>query len=254
MTLIGNPQNMLIGESLDLSFARYLLDAGLPSLLGLGVVWLVIVRAVRGRWEAAGVAVPPVEAPPFDRWQTGKGLLIIVALVILFLFSSHPRDVMALAAAGILLSSRRMASRDILGLVDWHLLVLFVGLFVVNGTVSSSGLLAAAMDRLAAFGVDLADPDRLFFAAAALSNLVSNVPAVMLLLPYAQSAPAGAVLALASTLAGNLFIVGSIANIIVIDQGRRLGVSIGWRRHASVGVPVTLGTLALAWLWLWLRR
>ncbi len=173
--------------------------------------------------------------------------------MILFVSTPYPRAVLALAAAGILLSSRRMASREILGLVDWHLLVLFIGLFVVNGILESSGTLAFAMRELEALGINLGQPGTLFVATAALSNLVSNVPAVMLLLPYAKGASAGAALALASTLAGNLFVVGSIANIIVLDQARRLGVEIGWRRHARVGVPVTIGTLALAWLWLWLR-
>jgi Na+/H+ antiporter NhaD/arsenite permease-like protein len=168
----------------------------------------------------------------------------------LFLATSFRRDVVALAAAGLLLSSRRMASREILGLVDWHLLVLFVGLFVVNGVLETSGVLALAMRELSAFGVGFEGRGGLFVATAALSNLVSNVPAVMLLLPYAKGPEAGAILALSSTLAGNLFIVGSIANIIVLDQARRLGVEISWRRHARVGVPVTLATLALAWVWL----
>jgi Na+/H+ antiporter NhaD/arsenite permease-like protein len=124
----------------------------------------------------------------------------------------------------------------------------------VNGTLESSGTLAFAMRELSSMGIHFAEPGRLFLATAALSNLVSNVPAVMLLLPYAQGPEAGAILALSSTLAGNLFVVGSIANIIVLDQARRLGVEIGWRRHARVGVPVTIATLALAWLWLWLRH
>ncbi len=254
LTLIGNPQNMLIGESLGLSFGGYLLDASVPSLVGLGVVWIVIVHSVNGRWETSDRVAPVVESPSFDRWQTAKGLVVIGALVLFFLASPFPRDVAALAAAGLLLSNRRMASREILGLVDWHLLVLFLGLFVVNGVLESSGTLAFAMRELSALGIDFAGPGRLFLAAAALSNLVSNVPAVMLLLPYAQGPEAGAILALSSTLAGNLFVVGSIANIIVLDQARRLGVEIGWRRHARVGVPVTIATLALAWIWLWLRR
>jgi len=83
-----------------------------------------------------------------------------------------------------------------------------------------------------------------------LSNLVSNVPAVMLLLPHASHPLAGPVLALASTLAGNLLIVGSIANIIVVDQARRLGVDIDWHTHARIGIPVTLATLAVAAAWL----
>jgi Na+/H+ antiporter NhaD/arsenite permease-like protein len=254
MTLIGNPQNMLIGESLRLSFGGYLLDAGVPSILGLAVVWLGIVWQVKGRWEVRELATPGVESSPFDRWQTAKGILVIGALVAFFLASSFPRDVLALAAAGILLSSRRMASREILGLVDWHLLVLFIGLFVVNGTLESSGAPSLVMRELGALGIDLGKPGMLFVVTAALSNLVSNVPAVMLLLPYAKGSDSGAVLALSSTLAGNLFVVGSIANIIVLDQARRLGVEIGWRRHARVGVPVTIATLAIAWIWLWLRR
>ena len=253
LTLIGNPQNMLIGERLRLSFAGYLLDAAIPSLLGLAVVWIVLVLQTRGRWAAPETALA-VEAPPLDRWQTAKGALVIGALVILFLATSFRRDVIALAAAGILLSSRRMASREILGLVDWQLLVLFVGLFVVNGVLETSGTLAHVMGELRARGVDFAGPSRLFLATAALSNLVSNVPAVMLLLPFARGPDAGAILALSSTLAGNLFVVGSIANIIVLDQARRLGVAIGWRRHAKAGVPVTILTLAIAWLWLYLRR
>jgi Na+/H+ antiporter NhaD/arsenite permease-like protein len=83
--------------------------------------------------------------------------------------------------------------------------------------------------------------------------MVSNVPAVMLLLPMASHSLAGPILALASTLAGNLFLVGSIANIIVVDQAARLDVQITWQEHARVGIPVTLLTLALAAGWLWVR-
>jgi Na+/H+ antiporter NhaD/arsenite permease-like protein len=146
-----------------------------------------------------------------------------------------------------------MASRDLIGLVDWHLLVLFVGLFVVNHAVAEAGLAPQASASLRSWGVDLERPAWLFPLTAVLSNLVSNVPAVMLLLPHAQHPLAGPVLALSSTLAGNLLIVGSIANIIVVDQAKALGVDIGWRRHARVGIPVTLATLALAAGWLWLR-
>lgn len=86
-----------------------------------------------------------------------------------------------------------------------------------------------------------------------LSNLVSNVPAVMLLLRAATHPLSGPILALASTLAGNLLLIGSIANLIVAEQAAPLGVRIGWRDHARVGVPVTLMTLLVAALWLALR-
>jgi Na+/H+ antiporter NhaD/arsenite permease-like protein len=140
-----------------------------------------------------------------------------------------------------------------LGLVDWHLLVLFAGLFVVHHAVQDAGLTDFATAAAVSAGVDLGSPPWLFAAAVVLSNVFSNVPAVMLLLPAATGPTAGAVLALASTLAGNLLLVGSIANLIVVDQAGRLGVEIGWREHARVGVPVTLVTLAAAALWLWLR-
>jgi len=251
-TLIGNPQNMLIGQTLRLSFAGFLADALVPALVGLGAVWLLVRICVRGRWESAQPAAA-VAAPPLDAWQTAKGLVLLTLLVLGFLFAPVPREVLALGGAALLLMSRRMASRDLIGLVDWHLLLLFIGLFVVNHAVADAGLASRASSSLRGAGVDLADVRWLFPVTAVLSNLVSNVPAVMLLLPHASHPLAGPVLALASTLAGNLLIVGSIANIIVVDQAAALGVRIGWRQHARVGVPVTLVTLAIAALWLWLR-
>jgi Na+/H+ antiporter NhaD/arsenite permease-like protein len=265
-TLIGNPQNMLIGQKLDLSFRGYFLEAivpvaiGLAAALGLAATWGVIAGLTRGRWTLRETAseIPArragdVAPRPLQRWQTTKGLIVLAALVLAFLVTPWPRDVVALAAAGLLLLSRRTASRDILGLVDWELLVLFAGLFVVNDALLASGTLAGVVTSLASAGIDLHGAGPLFVGAAALSNLVSNVPAVMLLLPMADHARAGAILALASTLAGNLVLVGSIANLIVVEQAARLGVRIGWREHARVGVPVTLVTLALAAGWLWVR-
>jgi len=251
-TLIGNPQNMLIGQRLNLPFAGYLLDAGVPALLGLAAVWVVIWATVSGRWRAH-TPIPRVEELTFSAWQTTKGTVVLVALVLAFLFTALPRDAMALSAAGVLLLSRRTASRHVIGLVDWHLLVLFIGLFVVNHALAASGALAAGLHWLAEFGVDLARPAVLFVTTVVLSNLVSNVPAVMLLLPTSTHGMAGPVLGLSSTLAGNLLLVGSIANLIVVEQAAQLGVRVSWRAHARVGVPVTLLTLALAAVWLFVR-
>ena len=255
-TLIGNPQNMLIGQTLRLSFPAFLADALVPAALGLAVVWAAIALSVRGRWNRATTPAPQrraADTPPVDRWQTSKGLAVVALLVLGFLFAPVPREVLALGAAALLLTSRRMASREILGLVDWHLLVLFVGLFVVNHAFAAAGFAARASGALRTAGADLTDVRWLFPATAVLSNLVSNVPAVMLLLPLATHPLAGPALALSSTLAGNLLIVGSIANIIVVEQARALGVEIGWRCHARIGIPVTLATLAIAAGWLWLR-
>jgi Na+/H+ antiporter NhaD/arsenite permease-like protein len=256
-TLIGNPQNMLIGQTLRLSFAGYAAEAIPPVVIGLVLSWIVIVLHVRGRWEpmACPGGMPPSEpSEPLDRWQTTKGLLVALVILLAFLFTSWPREVVALTGAGILLTSRKLHSGKMLGLVDWELLVLFMGLFIVNDALQRTGLPARLMAQSAALGLPLDQPAPLFGAAFVLSNIVSNVPAVMLLLPTASHhALGGPLLALASTLAGNLFIVGSIANIIVVDAAARRGVRIDWRRHAGVGVPVTCATLAVAGLYLGLR-
>jgi Na+/H+ antiporter NhaD/arsenite permease-like protein len=256
-TLIGNPQNMLIGQTLRLSFTHYLAQAALPTVAGLVAVWAVVALQVRGRWTASsigGAAAGPIAAESnaeFDRWQTAKGLGVATLLLVVFLATDWPRELAALAGAGALLTSRKLHSRATLGLVDWQLLVLFIGLFVVNGAFAATGLPAALLGGAKARGLDLRHPASLFIATVLLSNAVSNVPAVMLLLPLASQRADGPLLALASTLAGNLFVAGSIANIIVVDAAARRGIEIDWLRHARTGVPVTLSTLALAALALW---
>ncbi len=254
-TLIGNPQNMLIGEVLKLPFGGYFLEAIVPVLAGLAALWALLAWQTRGRWQAAPPSdprpPPPPEADevPFDRWQTAKGLAVAAVLIAVFLFTDLPRDVAALTGAGVLLMSRRLHSTHMLGLVDWELLVLFIGLFVVNHALEQTGVTAQVVHWLAAQGFALAEPAPMFAAAALLSNVVSNVPAVMLLLPAATEPFSGPMLALVSTLAGNLFIVGSIANIIVVDAARRQGIVIDWRRHLRTGLPVTIATLAITAAW-----
>lgn len=253
-TLIGNPQNMLIGQSLGLSFSSYALDALVPSALGLLVVWGVLVWQTRGRWERAPAAdVSSGRAVAYDAWATNKALACAAFLLVAFVVSPWPREVLALGVAGVLLLSRRTRSREVLARVDGQLLLLFMGLFVVNHAFAEHGHMRSWLDALGERGVDLSRPRNLFLACVPLSNLVSNVPAVLLLLPSATHPQAGAILALASTLAGNLMLVGSIANLIVVDQARLAGVHIGWREHARAGVPITLITLAIAALWLALR-
>jgi Na+/H+ antiporter NhaD/arsenite permease-like protein len=259
-TVIGNPQNMLIGQTLGLSFAGYAAEAAAPVVAGLAITWMLIVAGVRGRWlqqaAAGALPLPPDAAVPekLDRWQTAKGLAVALGVLLAFLFAPWPREVVALAGAGVLLMSRKLHSAKMLGQVDWELLVLFMGLFVVNDALQRTGLPAQLVADSGALGLRLDHPAPLFGAAFVLSNIVSNVPAVMLLLPVAQQQPlAGPLLALASTFAGNLFIVGSIANIIVVDAAARRGVHIGWKRHAAVGVPVTLATTAVTAVYLWWR-
>ena len=256
-TLIGNPQNMLIGEVLNLSFGAYMVDALPPVILGLAALWAIVVWSLRDGSSPpapASDAPPIIEEPVLDRWQTTKGLVVAGGLMVVFLFTDWPRDVAALVGAGVLLLSQRFHSSKVMGLVDWELLVLFVGLFIVNHALAASGATEQAISWIAAQGIAPGEAGPLFVVTLVLSNLVSNVPAVMLLLPVAEGAHAGPTLALVSTLAGNLFIVGSIANIIVVDAARRQGIEIDWRRHARIGVPVTVVTLAITAGWLVLNR
>ncbi|MBT9502490.1 MAG: anion transporter [Burkholderiaceae bacterium] len=249
LTLIGNPQNMLIGETLKLPFGAYLLEALVPVSLSLLALWA---------WLARGLSRPHTPAPSMaagddcialDRWQSAKGVAVAAALLAVFLFTDWPRDVAALVGAGLLLLSQRFHSSKVMREIDWELLVLFMGLFVVNHALELTGLSARGVAALAQSGVDLSQPAPLFASTLLLSNLVSNVPAVMLLLPLAREPWAGPMLALVSTLAGNLLLVGSIANLIVVDAARRQGIAIDWRMHARVGVPVGLLSLLLAAGW-----
>jgi Na+/H+ antiporter NhaD/arsenite permease-like protein len=136
--------------------------------------------------------------------------------------------------------------------IDWALLVLFTGLFVVIGGVEASGLAAQILDGAAAVG--LYRPAVLTVVTAILSNLVSNVPAVLLfktVIPtFGEPARAWLLLAMASTLAGNLTILGSVANLIVVEQARGAGIQIGFLEYSRVGVPVTALTLLVGWLFL----
>lgn len=257
-TLIGNPQNMLIGSVLQLPFGGYVRQALPPVLIGLALLWgWLAFGPGRGSphpdpLPQAGERANADEEPAFDSWQTTKGLVVAGSLMLIFLFTDWPRDVAALVGAGVLLLSRRLQSAHVMGLVDWPLLILFMGLFVVNHAFETTGLAAQAVAWLGAQGVHLTDPGPLLVAGALLSNLVSNVPAVMLLLPHLGGGDdqAGVMLALVTTFAGNLLLVGSIANLIVADLARQQGIVIDWKRHAVTGIPVTLATLVLVWAWM----
>lgn len=251
-TIIGNPQNMLIGQVAHLSFGGYFLDTLVPVLLGLTALWGIVTYLYRGQWQRIS---PPIKipAPEFSLWQSGKGGVVLAAVVGSFLFTPWPREIVAMAGAGVLLLSRRMASRQFFALVDGQLLLLFMGLFIVNHGLASSGNLEKGFIVFRDLNVDLANPVWLTMVTVVLSNVISNVPAVMLLLPVCPGKVNALILALASTLAGNLFLLGSIANLIVVDQAAKLQVYIGWREHLRVGLPVTLASLMFMGAWLWFR-
>jgi Na+/H+ antiporter NhaD/arsenite permease-like protein len=253
MTVIGNPQNILIGQIGNLDFWRFLLACGVPGLLSLGFVW----AAVRLTWAKAlaapPAAEPPAPPPPVNAWQTTKGVAAVAGLVLLFA-TPLPREVGALVIAGLLLTSRRMSSREMIGAVDWHLLLLFACLFIVTDTFANTGLAQAAVEQLANQGLF---PDRLGIMAPLMlagSNTIGNVPAVMLILAVWPTPDPGPMygLALLSTLAGNLLLVGSLANIITAERAASAGLRLSFLDFARSGIPMTLATMAIALAWLWL--
>lgn len=253
-TPMASPQNMLISEAMDLSFVGFLANAGIPAFASLAVVWLVIAIQYRGQWQLdpAGPAMLSA-APELYRREAAKGVVIAVALVLIFIFTDWPRSTVALAAGGLLLVDRRFQSRQMLDRIDWQLLVLFIGLFVVNGALNTTHLPNRWIADLQQVGIDLHKPAWIFGVTTVLSDVVSNVPAVMLLLPLAKGTLSGAAMALASGLSSNLILIGSLANLIVVDAAAGEGIPISFARHARTGVPVTLLTLAIAAGWLWLR-
>jgi Na+/H+ antiporter NhaD/arsenite permease-like protein len=149
-----------------------------------------------------------------------------------------------------MLFNARFVSQTMLEKVDWDLLILFVGLFIVNGAFADAGLATQLVDRLGGMGIDLHDANVLFGVTAVLSDITSNVPTVMLLLPFAGHDPlAGPMMALASGLASNLIIIGSLANIIVVRAAASKGFDISFWSFAKVGLPVSAAALAIAYLW-----
>jgi len=260
-TITGNPQNMLIGSSSGIRYLDFLAHLGPVALAGLFVDWLVIWLLATRSASASGAAQARAEESA-TRPAAGQSLArhdhaglikpaVVAALVLAgFLAGFSPPLVAALGAATMLITSTR-EPRLVYDDVDWGLLVFFVGLFLIVGGAENAGL----MTRLLAWGHNwnLERPAVLTLATALLSNIVSNVPAVMLLKSlvsrFADPHTGWLLLAMASTLAGNLTITGSVANIIVVERARP-EVEIGFLEYLRIGLPVTLVTLALGWLWL----
>ena len=250
-TIIGNPQNILIGEVGQLDFWPFLIACAPPALAGLASVFLVVWWQWRRRLAASASPAGRLTAPELDRPGLVKASLASFLLLLLFA-TPLPHVEGVLLVAGFLLISRRLATRTMLGLVDWHLLVLFGGLFVVTAALAQTGLPDDALRWLEARGLH---PESLAILAPLTllgANTIGNVPLVVLLLSVSPSMSEGAFYALAvlSTLAGNLLVVGSLANIIAIERARDAGVAVGFAEHARCGVPMTLLSflLALAWL------
>ncbi|WP_117237841.1 SLC13 family permease [Thermus sediminis] len=242
MTPTGNPQNILVASLSGISYLGFLGALWPVALFGLASQVLLLallypeVRSLR--------PLPPLR-PVRARVHPAllrKGLLVTLALLLAFLLG-YPMAQAALVAAGVLLFTRRLRSERFFLRVDWELLVMFAGLFMVTEGVRRLGL-AEGLLSLAQ------SPLGLLLSATLLSLLLSNVPAVLLLAQGVEGEALWLLLAGGSTLAGNLTLLASVANLIVAEGAGKEGVRVGFGEHLRFGLPLTLLTLAFLYLWL----
>jgi len=264
LTTIGNAQNVLVGEIAKLSFKHYMLFAALPVSLSLAAAFGIDYAIARRSFYLAPDT--PKDVPSFDEndtvfggadmplnvWRTVKGLGTLAVIVVLFVATDLPHYLVAMAGAGLLLCSRRLQSRDVLKGVNWQLIVLFIGLFVLVGALEASGFVDKIVALCRAGIINLNAPVSLAAVTAVLSNCINNSAAVMLLVKVTDlSNPLnGYSLALSNAFAGNFLIVGSLANIIAVQCADSLGIKIGFREFSRYGVPTTAVSMAILLLWL----
>src|ERR1700690_2640171 len=231
-TLIGNPQNILIGEVAGLSFPRYMLWSLVPVAIGLAAIYFIVPLRAGGKppRTADTEGEPESAAYPFDRYHVLKGLVILGAVICLF-FTSLPKEIVVLVAAGIHLASTKFRTEELLGLVDWPILVLFTSLFVVSGVFQSTGYGEQAVGWLQGVGFNPTRPANLVTLTAGLSALINNAPAVMLLLKIVPMThpSTGYIMAAANSFGGSLIMTASVSNIIVVQQARQQGIVISFR-------------------------
>jgi Na+/H+ antiporter NhaD/arsenite permease-like protein len=253
-TITGNPQNMLIGSLSGIGYLEFMARLGPIALAGLAANWALL------HWLCLPGSVDRVaveEALPAtsqDHRPMRKKPVVVLLIVLGGFLAGVPAAMMAAIGAALLLITRTVDPRKMYDEVDWGLLVFFVGLFVIVAGAERAGLTATLLQPAAEW--NLRRIPVFVGVTTVLSNVVSNVPAVMLLRTlvsgFADPQVGWLLLAMASTLAGNLTITGSVANIIVVERAAADGVRIGFRDYFRVGLPVTVVTLTLGSVWLWL--
>jgi len=249
-TITGNPQNMLIGAMSGIPYLRFLLYLGPVAVAGLMLNWLLLWLMFFRRGPQRDLVTLRGAPRKVNRVALIKPGVVMLGVLVGFL-AGVPPALTAAAGAAVMLISRTRDPRKVYEEVDWGLLVFFVGLFVIVGGAEKAGLVSDLFSVGSAW--NLHHPAVFTVVTAAFSNLVSNVPAVMLLkslVPNFSNPEAGwLLLAMASTLAGNLTITGSVANIIVVETARE-EVPISFFDYFRVGLPLTLLTLLVGGLWL----
>jgi Na+/H+ antiporter NhaD/arsenite permease-like protein len=254
-TLIGNPQNILIGALGHLDFWTFLAICAVPAIFTLAVVFAVVWLQWRKRITqtalAATLDAPTITVHPLDRNQTIKGAVALLALLVLFA-TPLPREIGALIIAALLLASRKITSRRMIAAVDWPLLLLVACLFGITGALNQSGFAAQLLEFLTDHGLL---PDSLLLLtpySVLASNTIGGVPAAMLFLQLWPTAPPGVLYALAllSSLAGNLLLTGSLTNVLIAEHAERMGARLPFAEHARAGVPITIVSIGFAVFWL----
>lgn len=247
-TITGNPQNIIIGQASGISYLSFLAHLGPVALIGLAICWLVVIVIYRSEFQGN---LPQIELPspkPYRPLLT-RTVIITIGLVLAFL-AGAPIVTVACIAAGLLLISRLRPTR--LLSLEWDLLIMFAGLFVVTGAIESTGISKALFEAAS----PLIHGGILTFSlsAAVLSNIVSNVPAVLLLRREMGSMvdpqQAWLTLAMASTLAGNFTLLGSAATLIVAEIAAVRGVKLTFSAFLKAGVPITILTMVIGIVWL----
>jgi Na+/H+ antiporter NhaD/arsenite permease-like protein len=246
-TVTGNPQNILIGSLSGIGYRDFLRTLAPVSFLGLLIAWAVLHWLYPDHAEASARVEPLSERAP-------AGLLfpaVVTLCVLVGFFIGLPPAFVAAIGGAVLLIRRTQPPENIYNRVDWSLLILFIGLFLIVGAAEASGIAGQMVTFADRFNVQ--NIWILSGVIVALSNLVSNVPAVMLLKGLApqfhDAHQFWLLLALVSTFAGNLTITGSVANIIVVEKARS-ETHVSFREYMRVGVPITIATVLAGVLWI----
>lgn len=250
-TITGNPQNMIVGTLSHIPFGVFAATLAPISAMGLVLVLALLALVYGGEFFTDEQFNVETRLPRYHGPLVVKTILVVAVMIVLF-FIGQPVAKVAIVGGAFLLFTRRVNPGKIYREVDWPLLVMFAGLFVVIAGFEKAVFTpqtAASIGRL-----QLDSTLVLAGVTAVLSNLVSNVPAVLLLKPLvpnlADPQHAWLVIAMASTLAGNFTVVGSVANLIVASRAANRGIALGFWTYFKVGAPLTLVTLALGLLWL----
>jgi Na+/H+ antiporter NhaD/arsenite permease-like protein len=256
-TITGNPQNMLIGSLSRISFLQFTTVLGPVALVGLVIDVLVIAVVYRGRFHAVGLVEEPIVVNRTSLRRAQASMLaktiVVATLMLVGFIAGYDTALVAAAGGAALLITRRVKPEKIWRRIDWDLLVLFVGLFVIVAGAEQAGLDRKFFALLRPIGIQTRLG--LSLVSAILANLISNVPSVMLFSRFVPTLPnpteGWLTLAMSSTLAGNLTILGSIANLIVVEGARKRDVTITFGEYLRVGIPVTIATLAFGTWWVY---